>query len=314
MENLFPSLFSVDFFSLITLGIKKTLRENFKLEGFFFKIFALLLNLTPDFFLSAFQNFFYSSKNSFVHFILLILFIIFVNKFLDRTIFKKYTHLRARGIPFFQPYDVLYSSTVPLLSSISFFGLIKSFFLFFRLSWFYSFTYFKIFLDFLIYFEEIEGRGYSVTQGLLWYIFPYDGWIHSSFLLKGNLRYILKFLFSSSFLIFFCILISYLWTQGSTSSPEYHANQLIRRKISIPGYRLKLSIMQNSLQNFLNPLSFLSGFLIGVTSVLFGIFGVFGAISSQLVLISILIFNSLLKRGARERIEEFYPHLKDNLI
>lgn len=281
--------------------------------GFFFKILFLpVIFKDPNFFHNL-PYLFIGSKNSVFHFFLFFIFVYIVNKFFLRNFFLKLLYTRARGIVLNQPYEIMYTSTIPLLSSVIFFYSLRALFFFFNQISLYHYKYFRYFVDFFFKFGA-QSDQYPVIGGLFWIFKPFETFEEIPLIFKGNYLFLIRFIFNSLFLIFFCIALSYLWVVSSTLSPQYQSESFFKRKITFPGFRVDKRIIENKLSEVFIPLSFLSGFLLGLGSVIFGIFGIFGGVQAQIFILSIMIFNSLLKKILEEQILEYYPHMKEQII
>ncbi len=102
-----------------------------------------------------------------------------------------------------------------------------------------------------------------------------------------------------------CILFAVAWVETSGLSARDQAEQIIKSGLQIPGFRSSESIIKERLNEYIKPLTVISGFIVGIIAAIGDLLEVVGTGIGLLLLVGILWqYYQIL---VRERIAEAYP-------
>lgn len=146
-----------------------------------------------------------------------------------------------------------------------------------------------------------EGPSLVPIGGLAYYINPPRGLSH----IIANPSEIVHAVIYTLILCIVCVVFAMAWVETSGLSARDQAEQLIKSGLQIPGFRSSESIIREKLNEYIKPLTVLSGFMVGAIAALADLFEVIGTGIGILLLVSILWqYYQIL---TRERIAETYP-------
>ena len=274
--------FTRGIYFLVNLGLSLVHTNRFSTGGVFAFVFAFFqlqlvnfffyhldLFLTKNTFLRAsslflelniFFSFFLSLKEapSFVSFVFLIFFV-FIFFFLELSLNKvELEAISVKGFKRTQKFDLMYTSTTPLL-------LVSYIFFWLKQSLYY------VNLPFLASYSE-EG---SLVGGLLFYLtknISFEGFLHQ--VRAAPLQSFCFFLLSSAANIGLTCFISFLWLYSSQLSPELVASQIFENKFCISGIKKTKKSIFLFLEKSLNSSAFISGFVLGFFASIFNFTGI----------------------------------------
>lgn len=150
---------------------------------------------------------------------------------------------------------------------------------------------------------NMTDQGPVPIGGLAYYLSPprglealqsYEGLIHAFIYL--------------AMLCVLCILLSIAWVETSGMSARSQAEQMVKARLQIPGFRQSPKILESLLQRYISSLTILSSFIIGLIATIAEILGAFG--SGIGLLLTIGIMYQYYQLMARERAVELYPMLE----
>jgi len=108
-------------------------------------------------------------------------------------------------------------------------------------------------------------------------------------------------------LIILSVLFALAWVQISGMDPRSQAEQLVKARLSVPGFRSSPKVLAAQLERYIWPLTVLSGIIVGAIAAVSDMIGVLGTGIGILLMVGILVqYYQLL---ARERALEMYPML-----
>ena len=210
------------------------------------------------------------------------------------------THAKYGGIKAKIPLQFLYVSNIPVILASALFANIMLFSRFLQSTLNPDGTNWLI-NTLGVFNSTAEGVSFTPIGGIAYYVNPPRGLSY----IIANPSEVIHAIIYVLVLCTVCVLFAIAWVETSGLSARDQAEQIIKSGLQIPGFRSSESIIREKLNEYIKPLTILSGFIVGAIAALADLLEVIGTGTGILLLVSILwqYYQILI----RERIAETYP-------
>ncbi len=105
-----------------------------------------------------------------------------------------------------------------------------------------------------------------------------------------------------------CVAFAKIWVMTAGMDPRSVSEQLVKQGIVVPGRRSTARVMAKTIEKYIEAVTYLGGFVVGLLAAIANFSGALGTGSG--ILLAVTIVAGFYETLARERALEMYPRLK----